>query len=92
MLEANDNKETSTSESCFYLISAYLTGFRKAEEGFDLNTLCTDLLNGKTILLLEGSDRFLSIKSFSVEGRSVEEPTTQTIVRDQRKDLLKKQT
>lgn len=90
MLEGKDNKEESTPEGRFDLICSYLTGFRKAEEGSDLNTLCTDLLNGKTILLLEGGDRFLSIKSFSVEGRAVEEPTTQSIVRGPKEGFIEK--
>ncbi len=90
MLEAKDNKEDSSPEGRFDLIYAYLTGFRKAEEGSDFNTLCTDLLDGKTILLLEGGDRFLSIKSFSVEGRAVEEPTTQSIVRGPKEGFIEK--
>jgi spore germination protein KA len=39
---------------------------------------------------LEGGDRFLSIKSFSVEGRAVEEPTTQSIVRGPKEGFIEK--
>ncbi len=90
MLEAKVKKEEPTPEDYFNQFSSFLTAFRKAEEGSDLNNLCTDLLSGKTILLLESCDKYLSIKSFSVEGRSVEEPTTQSIIRGPKEGFIEK--
>ena len=53
----------------------------KVEEITDLKTLYTHLLSGDTIVLLEGYSKGLAVSSRGWEGRGVQEPTSQTVVR-----------
>jgi len=58
-----------------------LQGFRKSRIAFDYETLYDEILLGNTVILIEGSKRFLSVSSFSSDGRPVEEATSQTVIR-----------
>ncbi len=80
-LKQNNNQEVSTPEEYFRIFRNYSLSFRKSEEGSDFDSLLNDLLSGKTVLLVDGYDMFISIDIFSIEGRAVEEPSTQSVVR-----------
>ncbi len=80
----------STPKDCFTAYSNILAGFRKSEEGSELNNLCEDLLSGKTIFLVDGYDRYLSINTFTQLGRTVEEPSNQSVIRGPREAFTEK--
>jgi len=79
-----------TPEAYFRIFRNYILSFRKSEEGSDFNVLLKELLLGKTIILVDGYDRFISIDIFSTEGRSVEEPTTQNVIRGPKEGFVEK--
>ena len=59
----------------------YFSGVREAKEGLDYETLCTDLLSGNTVFLIDGCEKYLAVSAGSDEGRSVEEPSSQTVIK-----------
>jgi len=58
-----------------------ISGLRGSKEGFDYETLYTDLLSGNTVFLIDGCNRYFSLITGSDKGRSVEEPSSQTVIR-----------
>ena len=81
VLKAQDKLKDCTPEGYFNLFKNSLFGFRKLEEGTDFNVLISGLLSGKTIFSVDGYNKFFSIDTFSVEGRTVSEPTSQNVIR-----------
>ena len=53
----------------------------EVKEIVDLKTLYTHLLSGDTVVLLEGYSKAFAVSSRGWEGRGVQEPTSQTVVR-----------
>ncbi len=90
ILKPKEALENSTLEEYFRIFRNYFLSFRKSEEGSEFDSLFTDLLSGKTILLIDGYDRFISIDIFFTESRSVEEPTTQSVVRGPKEGFIEK--
>lgn len=74
-------QEESSPDEYLSLLVNTLCSFRKHEESNSISSLCDSIISGKTILLIEGCDRFFSIDNFSAEGRSVTEPTSQSLIR-----------
>jgi spore germination protein KA len=57
------------------------SSFRKVTQGSSLEKVLDGLLSGELVFLIDGKNEFLSIDAYSPEGRAVEEPTSQSIVR-----------
>ncbi len=81
VLKAKNRLEDRTPEGYFNTFKNTLLGFRKFEEGSDLNILINDLISGKSIFLVNGCGKFFSVDTFSVQGRAITEPTTQNVIR-----------
>lgn len=65
----------------FETLMSCFSGVRDSKEGFDYETLYEDLLSGHTVFLLNGYNKFFTVVTKATEGRSIEEPTSQTIIR-----------
>jgi len=59
----------------------FFTGFRATREGSDYETLYNELIAGNTVFLLQDYHKFFVVITDSSEGRSITEPTSQTIIR-----------
>jgi len=68
----------------------YFSGVREAKEGLDYETLCTDLLSGNTVFLIDGCEKYLAVSAGSDEGRSVEEPSSQTVIKGPKDGFYRK--
>ncbi|PYG90339.1 spore germination protein KA [Ruminiclostridium sufflavum DSM 19573] len=90
VMKAKNNSGARTPEEYFNLFKNSLTGFRKFREGTNLNDLINDLLSGKTLFLVDKYHKFLSIDTFSVEGRAISEPTTQNVIRGPKESFVEK--
>ncbi len=90
MFTSADVLNTSKPKDCFTFFSDYLSGFRKSEEGCELDILINNLLSGKTIFLLDGYNKFLSIDTFMSKGRAITEPTSQSVVRGSKESFTEK--
>lgn len=90
IFKPNNTQENSSPEEYFRIFKNYFLSYRKSEEGSDFSVLLTNLLSGKTILLIEGYDRFISIDISSPQGRAVEEPTTQSVIRGSKEGFVEK--
>ncbi|NLW00856.1 MAG: spore germination protein [Clostridiales bacterium] len=58
-----------------------LAGLRDAREGSDYEAIYTELLSGNTVFLVDGCEKFLVVNTNSDEGRPVEEPSSQTVIK-----------
>ena len=65
----------------FDILKSYLSSFSVAKSGDEFRQLCEILLIGGIVFLIDGEERFYSIAASSDRGRSIAEPTSQTIVR-----------
>jgi len=65
----------------FDALRNYFSGLRDIKEGFDYETFYADLLSGNTVFLIDGCDKFFTVVTNTDEGRSSEEPTSQTVIR-----------
>jgi len=90
ILKPKNTIENSTPEEYFRIFRNYFLSFRKSEEDSDFDALFTNLLSGKTILLIDGYDRFISIDIYSTESRSIEEPSTQGVIRGPKEGFIEK--
>ncbi|NMM63741.1 spore germination protein [Clostridium sp. P21] len=68
----------------------YFSGIRDLEEDNDYETLYIELLLGNTVFLVDGYDKFFSIRTNTDEGRAVQEPTSQTIIRGPKDSFTEK--
>lgn len=68
-------------ERKFGFLKSCLSGIRTTTEGEEYEAACQELLTGNTIFLTADCGRFLSVATKSCEGRAVEEPTSQTIIK-----------
>lgn len=62
------------------LISCF-SGLRDSKEGFDYDTLYAELLLGNAVFLIDGCNKFFTVIANTDEGRTIEEPTSQTVIR-----------
>ena len=90
ILTAEDKLTTHSSKDYFTAVFSFLSRFRKAQEGCELNILYQDLLSGKTIFLINGYDKFLSINTSSTAGRAIDEPSTQSVIRGPKEGFTEK--
>lgn len=81
VLESKEKLEDRSPEGYFRAFKNILLGFRKFEEDSDFNVLINNLASGKTIFLVDGCSKFITLDIFSVEGRAITEPTTQNVIR-----------
>ncbi len=82
--------ELKTPRDSFIILSSLLSGFRKTREGRGLDTLIDELLSGNTIFILDGYDKFLFIDTFLPKGRSIQEPSTQNVIRGPKEAFTEK--
>lgn len=68
----------------------YFSGVMDLEEDFDYDTLYTKLLQGNTVFLVNGYNKFFSIITNADEGRAIQEPTSQTIIRGPKDSFTEK--
>ena len=74
----------------FKLLKNRFSSFRKASQGSSLDLVLDGLLSGELVFLLDGHREFISIDAYSPEGRPVEEPTSQSIVRGPKEGFTEK--
>lgn len=65
----------------FERLRGHFSGIWDTKEGCDYDTLFSELLFGSIILLIDGCRKFFSITIPTDEGRQIDEPTSQTIIR-----------
>ncbi len=70
-----------------YLASLPLSA-GKAVEIFNFETLVLKVLSGYTVIMLDGYERSLAINTHHTEGRSVEEPTAEPVVRGPKESFV----
>lgn len=70
-----------TAKTFFDMVQNCLSRFRACEVNSNSDTLFENLVAGKTIFLVDACNYFLAIDTYQPEGRSVEEATSQTIIR-----------
>lgn len=73
--------EAKNSKELFEIIKDFNVLAGDMQEITDLKTLYTHLLSGDTIVLIDGSSKGFAVSSRGWEGRGVEEPSSQTVVR-----------
>ncbi len=81
VLISKSKSKDLTPEGYFNLFKNTIFGFRKIQEGTDFNSLIDELTSGKTIFIVDGYNKFFTIDTYSVEGRSISEPTSQNVIR-----------
>ncbi len=89
-LHPKNKLDASSPIDYFNVFENYFLSFRKSEVSSEFDTLFTNLLSGKAIILVEGYDKFISIDIFLSESRSVEEPTTQSVIRGPKEGFIEK--
>lgn len=62
-------------------LMSYFSGLKDSIDSFDYEILCENLLAGNTVFLIDGCDKFFTVLTKNDEGRSIEEPTSQTVIR-----------
>lgn len=65
----------------FDLMLSRFSGMRAIKRGTRFESLYQELLEGNTVFLLDGCAAFSSIETASEEGRTITEPTSQTIIK-----------
>jgi len=79
-----------TLDLCFDKLKTSLLCESKIHEGSDYETLYNQILSGNTIILADGCNKFLVLNTFGPEGRSITEPTSQTIIRGPKEAFTEK--
>ncbi len=77
-------------ESYINILKTSLLCNSGAAEGSDYETLYNHIVSGNTIILVDGYDKFLVLKTYGPEGRSITEPTAQTIIRGPKEGFTEK--
>lgn len=83
-LELNRIKDKCRNDKLdinYDVLKNYFWGLGDSKEGSDYETLYADLLSGNTVFLVNGCNKFFTVVTNSDEGRSISEPTSQTIIR-----------
>jgi spore germination protein KA len=81
ILASCDSLKALNPPDFFDLLKNKFSSIRKASQGTSLESVLDSLLSGELIFLIDGYHKFIAIDAYSPEGRSVEEPTSQSIVR-----------
>ncbi|NLB81392.1 MAG: spore germination protein [Clostridiaceae bacterium] len=85
-----ENMETKNSKEFFNLLINQFSSFRRVSQGSSLDKVMEGLLSGELVFLIDGYSIFLSIDAYSPEGRSIEQPTSQSIVRGPKEAFTEK--
>lgn len=76
-----DGNEDEKNNLDFNALMEYFSGLRNSNEGLDYETLYNNLLMGNTIFLINGLNKFFIVTTNNDEGRAIQEPTSQSIIR-----------
>lgn len=90
LIKLGYNCSTSKTEVPRSSLLQYFSGLSSSVEKHNYEALYFQLLSGNTILLPDGSDEFFSVPTGSDVGRSIEEPTSQTIIRGPKEGFSEK--
>ncbi|NLO39032.1 MAG: spore germination protein [Ruminiclostridium sp.] len=90
ILISEENMETKNSKEFFNLLINHFSNLRRVSQGSSLEKVLDVLLSGELVFLIDGHSIFLSIDAYSPEGRAVEEPTSQSIVRGPKEGFTEK--
>jgi spore germination protein KA len=74
-------------------LQALISFFSKltdSKEGSDYQALCDGLLSGNAVFLIDGYHKFFTLAADADKGRSIEEPTSQTIIRGPKEGFTEK--
>lgn len=83
----NDNNK---KEDFFDLLNHLLLGGRSAKQDTNAEKLISFLLSGYIIILIDGCNCFLALKTTQSVGRNVEEPTSQAVIRGPKEGFIEK--
>ena len=81
ILVSAESLETNKPKEFFDLLINHFSSVRRVSQGSSLDKVLDGLLSGELVFLIDGHSKFLSIDAYSPEGRAVEEPTSQSIIR-----------
>jgi len=71
-------------------IRTYFSAVRSLNEGHSFINLYNELLSGNTVFLSNGCSNYISIPTECLQGRSVEEPSSQTVIRGPKEGFTEK--
>ncbi|MDR3625577.1 MAG: spore germination protein [Ignavibacteriaceae bacterium] len=74
-------KDELTAENIFIRLKTALSSNFIITEGSDYETVCSQILSGNTVILIDGYDKFIFLYTYGPKGRNITEPTSQTIIR-----------
>lgn len=75
-----ENKIDTTKDFLTFFKDSVLTA-SEIKDISDLETVCSSILSGDTVILIDGYQQGYSVSTAGWEDRGVEEPTSQTVVR-----------
>lgn len=90
ILASGESAKIQSPPDFFNLLKNQFSGFRKISQGASLEKVFDGLLSGELVFLIDGHSEFLSIDAYSPEGRTVEEPTSQSIIRGPKEGFIEK--
>jgi spore germination protein KA len=90
ILASGESLKAQNPSDFFNLLKNQFSSLRKVSQGSSLEKVLDGLLSGELVFLIDGHSEFLSIDAYSPEGRAVEEPTSQSIVRGPKEGFTEK--
>ncbi len=90
LAKINENKNSKTTDTDFYELMNGLSGIRLTKESSDFEMLYGYLLSGYSVFLIDGCKKFFAIDTYMAEGRDVDEPTSQTVIRGSKEGFTEK--
>ena len=84
------NKNNEGIINSVHDFKSFLLNTRSLFEETSMEALYNYLLSGFTIIIIDGSNTFFAIETFEVQGRSVDEPTSQTVIRGPKEGFTEK--
>lgn len=90
IIQISKENKGKTPDDFFYSIMKSLSITRDTEESSEYDKLYEYLLSGYIIFLFNGCDVFFAINITSAEGRTIEEPTTQSVIRGPKEGFIEK--
>ncbi|MBP2654599.1 MAG: spore germination protein [Firmicutes bacterium] len=71
-------------------LTSYFSRLTDLKQSSDYETIYNNLLSGNTVFLINGYSNFFIVATTSYVGRSVEEPTSQTVIRGPKEGFTEK--
>lgn len=90
LTDINEKNSSKTSDNCFNELINNLSGFHYTKESSQYDMLYDYLLSGYSIILFDGCGNFFAIDTHTTEGRTVEEPSSQTVIRGPKEGFTEK--